>query len=137
MDDFKTYKDKIDAAINDQKTAKDADKSWTFPFPGNDGRLYAFKGSITGAKAAADAITFDVGLVEACAAGLAYGLGVVAFEPCGLDNTFALQRMLLSSASLKARVLKTVLEMTGNKDYVGLVETGLMDLSTNVLELHN
>lgn len=134
--DISGYKDKINNAIAAQKKAKDADKDCTFRFLGKDVRMYAVQGSVTGAKAAAQAFSVDVGIAEVCVSGFAYGLGVAGFEPCFFDNSLALQRWALEGAELNAWMLENIMEMVEKKDYVSLQKAGLMNVHVGV-ELNN
>lgn len=134
--DISGYKDKINNAIAAQKKAKDADKDCTFRFLGKDVRMYAVQGSATGAKAAAQAFSVDVGIAEVCVSGFAYGLGVAGFEPCFFDNSLALQRWALEGAELNAWMLENIMEMVEKKDYVSLQKAGLMNVHVGV-ELNN
>ena len=130
------YETQIKAAIAKLKQAKDDDKDCTFQLFGKDVRMYAVQGSATGAKAAAQAFSVDVGIAEVCVSGFAYGLGVAGFEPCFFDNSLALQRWALEGAELNAWMLENIMEMVEKKDYVSLQKAGLMNVHVGV-ELNN
>ena len=135
--DCSAYTGQIDEAIKKLQEAKDKDKDCTFQMGSQKVRMYAAQGSITGVKAAAQAVSVDVGVVELCISGLAYGLGIAGFEPCGFDNSLALQRMGLEGTALKALVLKNIMEMLEKKDYVSLQKAGLMDVTARGIEVNH